>query len=300
MALTRRGFVRRLGHATAGTVTGTMLAARGFEDLMAAHAVGQDRPEIPRGMIRLGSNESPYGPGPHVVAAVERALHDEGNRYTRLPMLLTGRLASSLGVSGASVLVSAGSGDLLRASVLAFVDAGRPLVASTPTFEAPLRTAESLRLPLRLVPLTAALSNDLDRMAEQGKGAGLVYICNPDNPTGHLPCRRPPSSSLIDTLAATSPETVVLIDEAYFDCADDVSYGSVAALAAERRNARRGAHVLEDSRSRRACASGTPWRIPRRWSVSVPAWAVAWWRARRQPRRWPRSRTRRTSSGSRC
>ena len=47
MALTRRGFVRRIGQATAGTVTGTMLAARGFEDLVAAHAAGQDRAEIP-------------------------------------------------------------------------------------------------------------------------------------------------------------------------------------------------------------------------------------------------------------
>ena len=65
MSLSRRGFVRRFGQATAGTVTGTMLAARGFEDLVAARAAGQDRPEIPPGMIRLGSNENPYGPGPH-------------------------------------------------------------------------------------------------------------------------------------------------------------------------------------------------------------------------------------------
>ena len=142
MALTRRGFVRRFGQATAGTVTGTLLAARGFEDLVAAHAAGQDRPEIPPGMIRLGSNENPYGPGPHVVAAVERALHDDGNRYTRLPQLLGGRLTSMLSVSGGSLLVSAGSGDLLRAAVLAYVTADKPLVAATPTFETPVRTAE--------------------------------------------------------------------------------------------------------------------------------------------------------------
>jgi histidinol-phosphate aminotransferase len=212
-----------------------MLAARGFEDLSAAHAAGQDRPEIPAGMIRLGSNESPYGPGPHVVAAVERALRDDGNRYTRLPMLLTGRLASMLGVSSASVLLSAGSGDLLRASVLAFVSAEKPLVAAIPTFEAPVRTAESLRLPLRLVPLTATLSNDLDRMAEQGKGAGLVYICNPDNPTGTFHAKAA-IVALIAKLASTSPDTMVLIDEAYYDCVDDPSYGTVAALAIERRN----------------------------------------------------------------
>lgn len=235
MALTRRGFVRRFGHATAGTVTGALIAARGFEDLAAAHAAGQDRPEIPAGMIRLGSNENPYGPGPHVVAAVERALHDDGNRYTRLPMLLTGRLASMQGVSTGSLLLSAGSGDLLRAAVLAFVSPTKPLVASAPTFEIPVRTAESLRLPMRLVPLLPSLGNDLDRMAEQGRGAGLLYLCNPDNPTGTFQARSA-VVALLDTLARTSPDTVVMVDEAYFDCADDPAYGSVAAIAAERQN----------------------------------------------------------------
>ena len=235
MALTRRGFVRRFGQATAGTVTATMLAARGFEDRMAAHAAGQDRPEIPAGMIRLGSNENPYGPGPHVVTAVERALHDDGNRYTRMPMLLTGRLASSLSVSSGSLIVSAGSGDLLRAAVLAFVAPDKPLVAASPTFEAPIRTAEWLRLPMRLVPLLPSLANDLDRMTDQGRGAGLVYLCNPDNPTGTFQTRAS-VVTLIETLARTSPDTVVMVDEAYFDCADDPAYGSVVAIAAERRN----------------------------------------------------------------
>lgn len=186
-------------------------------------------------MIRLGSNENPYGPGPHVVSAVERALRDDGNRYTRMPMLLTGQLASMLQVSSGELSVTAGSGDLLRAAVLAYVSADRPLVAATPTFEAPIRMAETMRLPLRLVPLTTSLTADLDRMAEQSKGAGLVYLCNPDNPTGTF---HPKAAivSFIDKVSAASPETVLLIDEAYFDCADDPSYGSVATLATERQN----------------------------------------------------------------
>ena len=234
MALTRRGFVRRMGQVTA-TVSGAALSARGFEAMTAAHAAGQDRPQIPPGMIRLGSNESPYGPGPRVVAAVERALLDDGNRYSRSPSLLTGRVAAMQGISAASVLVAAGSGDLLRASVFAWVTAERPLVAATPTFETPVRTAGALRMPVRMVPLTPALTIDLDRMAEQGHGAGLVYVCNPDNPTGTF---HPKTAivSFIERIAAASPETVVMIDEAYFDCADDPTYGSVASLAAERRN----------------------------------------------------------------
>ena len=236
MALTRRGFVRRLGLTTAaGTVTGKMLAGRGLEAFAAAQATGQPAPDVAAGVIRLGSNESPYGPGPHVVAAVERALRDEGNRYTRLPMQLAASLTSNLGVSGSSLLVAAGSGDLLRAAVLAFVGAQRPLVAATPTFEIPVRTAESLRLPIRLVPLTATLSTDPDRMIEQARGAGLLYLCNPDNPTGTFHARTT-IVHVIDSVARHSPETVVLIDEAYFDCADDPTYGSVANMAAERPN----------------------------------------------------------------
>jgi histidinol-phosphate aminotransferase len=72
-------------------------------------------------------------------------------------------------------------------------------------------------------------------MTEQGRGAGLVYICNPDNPTGTFQAR-PAVVTLLDTLASTSPDTVVMVDEAYFDCADDPTYGSVVAIAAERRN----------------------------------------------------------------
>lgn len=234
MALTRRGFVRRVGWATAGSMSVAMIAAHGSEALAGATGAGQP-PPLPAGTIRLGSNENPYGPAPHVVAAVDRALHDDGNRYTRLPMQLSGQLASTLSVAGDAVLASAGSGDLLRAAVLAFVAPDKPLVAPTPTFEAPARTAGMLRLPTRLVPLTTAFTSDLARMTEQARGAGLVYLCNPDNPTGTFHPRTA-VVAFLEAVASASPETVVLVDEAYCDCADDASYGSVVPLAVSRRN----------------------------------------------------------------
>lgn len=234
MALTRRGFVRRVGWATAGSMSVAMIAAHGSEALAGVTGAGQP-PPLPAGTIRLGSNENPYGPAPHVVAAVDRALHDDGNRYTRLPMQLSGQLASTLSVAGDAVLASAGSGDLLRAAVLAFVAPDKPLVAPTPTFEAPARTAGMLRLPTRLVPLTTAFTSDLARMTEQARGAGLVYLCNPDNPTGTFHPRTA-VVAFLEAVASASPETVVLVDEAYCDCADDASYGSVVPLAVSRRN----------------------------------------------------------------
>lgn len=234
MALTRRGFVRRVGWATAGSMSVAMIAAHGSEALAGVTGAGQP-PPLPAGTIRLGSNENPYGPAPHVVAAVDRALHDDGNRYTRLPMQLSGQLASTLSVAGDAVLASAGSGDLLRAAVLAFVAPDKPLVAPTPTFEAPARTAGMLRLPTRLVPLTTAFTSDLARMTEQARGAGLVYLCNPDNPTGTFHPRTA-VAAFLEAVASASPETVVLVDEAYCDCADDASYGSVVPLAVSRRN----------------------------------------------------------------
>jgi histidinol-phosphate aminotransferase len=229
MNASRRGFVRTAG-LTAAAFSGTALAARGFEAAVAAAALGQPMPEMPAGAIRISSNENPYGPGPHVVSAVEQALRD-GNRYARAPMLLATAVASVQGVPADAVLMAAGSGDLLRAAVLAFTSAERPLVTAVPSYEGPVRMAEALKVPVRGVPVTAGFGLDLPAMVGKAPGAGLVFICNPNNPTGTF-LSKAAVTGAIGAIAQASPSTITLIDEAYFDCADDATYGSVASLAA--------------------------------------------------------------------
>lgn len=232
MYASRRSFVRTVGLGALASCTGAAIAARGLEATLAAQVPVRGRQmALPADAIRIGSNEHPYGPGPHVVEAVTRALH-EGNRYASTPFRLSGVVASYLSVPGDTVLMAAGSGDLLRASVLAFTAPDKPLATFSPTFEAPVRLATSLDVPIRAVPITGpALSLDIDALVDQSRGAGLVYLCNPNNPTGTF-LSRAAVVKAIETIHAATPTATILVDEAYVDCADDPTYGSIASIAA--------------------------------------------------------------------
>jgi histidinol-phosphate aminotransferase len=180
---------------------------------------GVQAPAAAAGAIRIGSNEYPFGPGPHVVEAIEKALRD-GNRYSRTPGDLTEAIAEAHGVKAENVLLTAGSGDLLRTSVLAFASPTAGLVAGNPTFESPIRTATARKVPMQLVPVKADLSFDLDAIAARSAGAGLVYLCNPNNPTGTAESAVA-IKAMIQKVHALAPKAYVLIDEAYIDCTDD-------------------------------------------------------------------------------
>lgn len=231
MFTSRRGFVRTVG-LSAAALTGAAIGSRGLEAELAAQAMGQQMPEVPAGAIRISSNENPYGPGPHVVAAVNKALLGEGNRYGRSGMVLTSAVAKSLDLPPASVLMASGSGDLLRAAVVAYTSPTRALVTAVPSYEGPVRVADALKVPISGIPVTAAMGLDLPAMvAAASKGAGLAFICNPNNPTGTF-LSKSAVTAAVHAIRAASPGTTVLVDEAYFDCVDDPTFGSVAELAA--------------------------------------------------------------------
>ena len=237
MTPTRRSFVWTLGLTAMGS-RGSAFALRGSEASFAAlqdDAPRAPRAPLPKDAIRLDSNENPYGPGPVVIDAVGKALRD-GNRYPRSSMELSEALVPYLGVKDQTILLAAGSGDLLRASVQAFTGPDKAIVAFSPTFESPLRLAELMKAPVRRIRIKeGALALDLPELVAQSKGAGLVYLCNPNNPTGTFLTKAAVTEAVAE-ISRTSPQTVVLVDEAYFDCADDPAYGSVAALAAETPN----------------------------------------------------------------
>jgi histidinol-phosphate aminotransferase len=124
-----------------------------------------------------------------------------------------------------------GSGELLRSATLAFTGPSRALVTAAPTFEAPSRTAGATGAEVRAVPVTAEGRLDLDAMLAKAQGAGLVYICNPNNPTGGSV----PGAALTEfaaKLKTVAPEARILIDEAYFEYADEPGYATMIPLAA--------------------------------------------------------------------
>jgi histidinol-phosphate aminotransferase len=127
------------------------------------------------------------------------------------------------------VLLSGGSGDVLKAAVYTHASKTRPLVTGLPSYEAPTRSAQHVGAPRRAVPLTAEWRLNLPAMATKAVGAGLVYICNPNNPSSTV-VPLADLTAFIEKVVATSPRTTILVDEAYFEYADHPGFGTAVPL----------------------------------------------------------------------
>ena len=125
---------------------------------------------------------------------------------------MTERIAASHGVKPEQVLFGCGSTELMRAAACAFLGSGRQLIQASPTYEAPEDYARSLGAEVVSVPLDQRHAHDLHAMLDRASAAtGLIYICNPNNPTATITPRRE-----IETFIGKLPSTTkVLIDEAY-------------------------------------------------------------------------------------
>lgn len=182
-------------------------------------------------MLRLDSNENSNGPGPRVLAAMQDAF-DDVNRY---PFQINGRLgdevAHALQVDPSSVELGCGSSEILGAAVVAFTAPDRPLITVSPTFELPADIARHLGHAVVDVPVrTGSLELDLDAMAASATNAGLIYVCNPNNPTSTVH-----GASDIDAFVTKAlrvePRATILIDEAYHEFVARPDYRSAIPLA---------------------------------------------------------------------
>ena len=236
MPLSRRSFVSVLSGAGAGVAAGA-ITWRGHEPLLAqapvqgAAARRADRLLAAQpGMIRIDSNENPYGAGDRVFGVIRRHL-SASNRYpVRSEDALTAAIAQVHGIRAENVILGTGSGELLRAAVSAFCSRERALVSPDPTFEAPASWARFIGAPVIAPRVDGDLRLDLDAMAEAGRGAGLVFLCNPNNPTATVHSKSD-VSGYAARMATVSPATTILLDEAYHEYVDDPSYGTAIPLA---------------------------------------------------------------------
>jgi histidinol-phosphate aminotransferase len=230
MSLTRRRLFLRLA-APDDSARAEWIAARGREAGMADYgAQGQTPGTLP---IRIASNENPLGPGPHVLDAIVGKF-PEAHRYPFNARQTEGALITTIAqrfqAKNENVLLGPGSGELLTHAVRAFTSASKPLVTAWPSFENPRDTAKKLNVPVKEVALDSKLRIDLAKMVDASKGAGLVFFCNPNNPTATVHGRSS-VADLIKEIRAASPDAVILIDEAYHDYVTDPSYQSVVDLA---------------------------------------------------------------------
>jgi histidinol-phosphate aminotransferase len=223
--MNRRTFVQTLGAGAAGlAVVGKTSSGVAASAAPVARTI--DAP------IRIGSNENPYGPAPSALAAVA-ATAGGANRYPGAAVqTLMDTIATKHSVARDHVLLSGGSGDILRAVVTAFTGPTKSIVAGVPSYESPIRTAASLGAPVKAVALTGEQRLDLDGMVAVSAGAGLFYICNPNNPTATA-VPGTAVTSAIERVLAASPSTYVLVDEAYFEYAESPGFETAMPLVAK-------------------------------------------------------------------
>ncbi len=226
MTISRRKFAQLLGAGAAAAV------ARPALTFAAAP------PPLPAGsaVVRLSSNENPFGPSPKAL----KAMSDAFGLSCRYPddesKALVEALAKFDGVSPGQVLPGGGSGEILKlcADVLTGPvreGTGGRLVVADPTFEAILYHAKENGAEVVKVPLTSSYSHDLPKMLGSAK-KGLVYICNPNNPTASIT----PKKQVREFIEKAPPDTIILVDEAYHHYVDSPDYESVIPLVKDHPN----------------------------------------------------------------
>jgi histidinol-phosphate aminotransferase len=234
MALTRRGFVQTAGLGAAGALTSAWIGARGRENALWS-AVEPTLQAVEPGVIVLASNENPLGPGPVVMQAVKAAFGDGGRapgRYSGSARDLIDAIAKKQGVKPENVVLGCGSTQILRSATHLFTAKDKPLVGTIPTYEECAGYAEMMGRPVRPVALDGSFRIDLDKLADAAKGAGLVFYCNPNNPTATYVGARA-TRDFFARIARESPETTILVDEAYFDYVTDPDHDTHIAAAVD-------------------------------------------------------------------
>jgi len=225
MALTRRRFVQAAGLGAAGTIATDWIGARGREHALWS-LVSPTLQASERDLIVLSSNENPVGPGLRVLNAMRTALGEGGRsagRYSPSARDLVDAIARKQGVKPENVVLGCGSTQILRSATHLFTATDKPLVGTIPTYEECAGYAEMMGRPVRAVPLDASCKIDLDKLAEASQGAGLVFYCNPNNPTATYVGARA-TRDYFERVNRTSPTTTILVDEAYFDYVTDADH----------------------------------------------------------------------------
>jgi histidinol-phosphate aminotransferase len=178
----------------------------------------------PRDLIQLNSNENPYGPSEAALRAMSEAQAVACRYPDDLEEEMADAIAEHHGVAAARVVLGCGSAEILRLCDAAFLGPGRTVVAAEPTFESVLAYAGVHGGEPVTVPLDAAFRHDLKRMAEACDArTGLVYVCNPNNPTGTIVG----GDALVDFLGRVPAAAIVVVDEAYHHFVEDPAYRSM-------------------------------------------------------------------------
>lgn len=228
MNVSRRSFVQSVGMGTTAAFIMSFDGPRAWARAASLKLPVQDRP------ILLHNNENPLGPGARVVSAMNAAL-EGGPRAGRYPggasRVLAETIAKENDLPVEYVMVGNGSTQLLRTATQVFTSRTRPLVTGEPSYEEAPGYAALIENPVVAVPLDANMKLDLGGMADATKGAGLVFVNNPNNPTSTLHTGDALGAFIDRVLSET--DAMILVDEAYHEYVTDPSYESQLSRAVQ-------------------------------------------------------------------
>jgi histidinol-phosphate aminotransferase len=210
----RRSFLRLAGFSAAALPI--------FGEAHFAHAAIQQMalppaPPNPATATFINANENPLGPCPAALAAIQKAA-SQGGRYDPYSAYeeLFSVFPKTLGVPANYLKVYGGSSDPLQFTVMAFTSKDKPYVTADPSYESGMEAAKANGAQVLKVPLTSTHAHDVKAMVAASPNAGVIYICNPNNPTGTLT----PKEDILWALQHKPKGSILLIDEAYIHLSD--------------------------------------------------------------------------------
>lgn len=183
--------------------------------------------EIPVLDAKLNANENPYGPSPKAITALQEVA-GKGNRYAWYELFdLMEKIAVAEGVDVKNIMMGPGSSDLLEKTAMVMFMGGGNVVSADPSYMSLIRVAEATGGSWKAIPCKEDWSHDLKAMeAAIDSDTKLVYICNPNNPTGAMTDH----DELVDFCSRVSEKVPIFIDEAYLGFLEDGAKKSMVSL----------------------------------------------------------------------
>lgn len=235
----RRDWLRSSGLLTAGLFMGPNLAKssipnrKWYAQARIKEQFLVNPPDLSKLKARLLANENPYGPSDKTKIAIIESV-SMGNRYGHGDAAkLIEMIAEKEGVTPEHILLGPGSTDILeKTAIVSFINGGN-IVSGDPAYMSLINTAQAFKAEWKNVPLTSKYAHDLDAMlAAMDDETKLVYICNPNNPTGSIT----DAAKLKSFCAKASEKAPVFVDEAYLEFLEDPSAATMVDLVKEGKN----------------------------------------------------------------
>ncbi len=221
--MNRRNWLRK----TTGAGIASMLAAPALASKLTEEEIIKFNPRPLEDLIRLSSNENPYGPSKVVREAMINSF-DHGCRY---PYGYAGELVSMIakkeGVGENNIVLVGGSTEGLKVAGITFTEGGGEIIAGRPTFLSMMTYAKQWGADINWVDVDENQVYDVNEIEKRiSDKTKLIFLCNPNNPTSTLL----PADQLRDFCSTAAKKTIVFSDEAYYDFIEEPNYPSMVDL----------------------------------------------------------------------